>query len=78
MKREGSFSSLLAVSKWVDDGVPFPGEAFRRWIRDFYQQNRLARGELELRGRRVELSNITCPVLNIAGEKDFICPVSQA
>jgi polyhydroxyalkanoate synthase len=78
MKREESLSSLLAVSKWVDDGVPFPGEAFRRWIRDFYHQNRLARGELELRGRRVELSNITCPVLNIAGEKDFICPVSQA
>ena len=78
MKREESLSSLLAVSKWVDDGVPFPGEAFRRWIRDFYQQNRLARGELELRGRRVELSKITCPVLNIAGEKDFICPVSQA
>ena len=78
MKREESLSSLLAVSKWVDDGVPFPGEAFRRWIRDFYQQNKLARGELELRGRRVELSNITCPVLNTAGEKDFICPVSQA
>src|SRR3712207_1680041 len=78
MKREESLSSLLAVSKWVDDGVPFPGEAFRRWIRDFYQQNKLARGELELRGRRVELSNITCPVLNIAGEKDFICPVFQA
>jgi polyhydroxyalkanoate synthase subunit PhaC len=73
-----SAGSLLAVSKWVDDGVPFPGEAFRRWIRDFYQRNRLARGELELCGRRVELSNITCPLLNIAGEKDFICPLSQA
>ncbi len=26
----------------------------------------------------MELSNITCPVLNIAGEKDFICPIFQA
>ena len=33
-----SANSVLAVSKWVDDGVPFPGEAFRRWIRDFYRQ----------------------------------------
>ena len=35
-------------------------------------------GELELRARRVELSNIMCPVLDIAGNKDFICPLSQA
>jgi polyhydroxyalkanoate synthase len=70
--------SFLAVSKWVDDGVPFPGEAFRRWIKDFYQQNRLAGGELELRGRRVNLSNIEVPLLNITGSKDYICPFSQA
>jgi polyhydroxyalkanoate synthase subunit PhaC len=78
MGREGSLESLLAVSKWVDDGVPFPGEAFRRWIRDFYQQNRLAKGELELRGRLVDLSKIEVPLLNIAGSKDYICPLSQA
>jgi polyhydroxyalkanoate synthase len=78
MEGEGSLESLLAVSKWVDDGVPFPGEAFRRWIKDFYQQNKLAKGELMLRGRPVELSNIRCPVLNIAGTKDYICPLSQA
>jgi polyhydroxyalkanoate synthase len=78
VKRDRSAESFLGVSKWVDDGVPFPGEAFRRWIKDFYQQNKLAMGELELRGRRVDLSNIECRVLNIAGEKDFICPLSQA
>lgn len=60
----------------MDDGIPFPGEAFRRWIKDFYQQNRLVRGEFELRGRRVDLSNLACPVLNVAGAKDFICPPS--
>lgn len=70
--------SFLAMSKWVDDGVPFPGAAFRQWIRDFYHQNRLVRSELELRRRRVDLSNISCPVLNIAGSRDYICPVSQA
>jgi len=70
--------SFLAVSEWVDDGVPFPGEAFRRWIRDFYQQNKLVKGEMKLRGHRVDLSNIECPVLNIAGSKDIICPLPQA
>ncbi len=42
--------TFLAVSKWVDDSVPFPGKAFRQWIRDFYQKNKLVKGELELRG----------------------------
>jgi polyhydroxyalkanoate synthase len=76
--RDERLKTFLAACRWVDDGVPFPGEAFRRWIKDFYQENRLARGELELRGRRVDLSNIVCPVLNVAGAQDYICPPSQA
>jgi polyhydroxyalkanoate synthase len=78
MEQNKAFESFLALSKWVDGGVPFPGEAFRRWIHDFYQKNKLAKGELELRGRRVDLSNAECPILNIAGKKDYITPLSQA
>ncbi len=73
-----SMDTWLAMSKWVNDGVPFAGEAFRQWIRDFYQQNKLVKGEIKLRGRRVDLANITCPVLNIAGKKDHICTLPQA
>ncbi len=75
---DSTTDAFLAVSEWVDDGVPFPGKAFRQWIRDFYQRNKLIKGELELRGQRVDLSNIGCSVLNVAGEKDYICPLPQA
>ena len=68
----------LAMSKWVNDGVPFPGAAFKQWIREFYQQNKLVKGEIKLRGQTVNLANITCPVLNIAGTKDHICTPPQA
>jgi polyhydroxyalkanoate synthase subunit PhaC len=68
----------LAMNKWVNDIVPFPGEAFRQWIRDFYQQNKLACGELRLRGQLVNLARITCSVLSIAGKKDHICTPPQA
>lgn len=71
-------STLLAMNKWVNDGVPFAGEAFRQWIRDFYQLNKLVQGEIYLRGQRVDLSRISCPVLNIAGKKDHICTPPQA
>jgi polyhydroxyalkanoate synthase len=74
---EVAVESWLAVSRWVDDGTPFPGEAFRQWVRDFYQHNKLIKGEIELRGRRVDLSNVRASLLNIAGAKDIICPLSQ-
>src|SRR4028119_1733248 len=74
----GPIASWLAASKWVDDGTPFPGEAFRQWIREFYQQNKLPTGEVELRGQRIDLYNIECLLLAIAGSKDFICPTTQA
>lgn len=74
---EVAVESWLAVSRWVDDGTPFPGEAFRQWIRSFYQRNKLVKGEIRLRGRRVDLSNVTASLLNIAGAKDIICPPSQ-
>lgn len=73
-----SIDSWLAMSKWVNDGVPLAGEAFRQWIREFYQQNKLVKGEIMLRGRTVDLSRITCPLLSIAGTKDHICTLPQA
>ena len=72
--RDVSVRSWLAVSKWVDDAAPFPGEVFRRWVRDFYQRDKLVKGELELRGRRVDLSNIECAVLNVSGKRDYVVP----
>jgi polyhydroxyalkanoate synthase subunit PhaC len=68
----------LAMNKWVNDGVPFAGQAFKQWMREFYQQNKLVKGEIRLRGQPVDLKNITCPVLNIAGKRDHICTLPQA
>jgi polyhydroxyalkanoate synthase subunit PhaC len=76
--QDKSMDAWLAMNKWVNDGVPFPGAAFRQWIREFYQQNKLVKGEIHLRGRRVDLANITCSVLAIAGTKDHICTLAQA
>lgn len=65
------------LNKWVNDGTDFPGQAYREWIRDFYQQNKLIKGEIVLRGRRVDLSTICCPVLILTAATDHIAPCSQ-
>jgi polyhydroxyalkanoate synthase len=63
-----------AMYRWVNDSVPFAGAAFRQWIVEFYQENRLALDMLEMDGRPVRLADIRCPVLNIAASRDQIAP----
>lgn len=63
-----------ALYRWVNEGVPFPSAAYRQWIRDFYQANKLARGQLSIEGRPVCLEAIHCPVLNVAASADAIAP----
>lgn len=65
------------MQKWLNDGVPFPGEAYRQWIRDFYQDNKLINDELEIRGEKVKLSNIKANLLNISAKRDNIALPNQ-
>jgi polyhydroxyalkanoate synthase subunit PhaC len=76
-ERDVSVRSWLAVSKWVDDAAPFPGETFRRWVGDFYQRDKLIKGKMKLRGHRVDISNIRCAVLNVSGKWDCTVPPAQ-
>lgn len=65
----------MAMNRWVNDNPPFAGAAFRQWIKEFYQENRLIRGELELCGRRVDLAQIRQPLLDVAADRDTIAPM---
>jgi polyhydroxyalkanoate synthase len=65
------------MQKWVSDGIPFPGEAYRQWIREFYQKNKLIKGKLAIRGQRVQLEKIKANVLNIAASRDHIAMPKQ-
>lgn len=70
--------SWRPLNKWINDGKPFPGEAYRQWIKEFYQENKLTQKQLFLRGKLVDLSRIKCPVLNVSGRRDHIVPISQS
>jgi polyhydroxyalkanoate synthase len=66
------------VRQWLGELLPFPGEAYRQFIKDYVRANKLARGELTLGGRRVELSRIRCPVLVLAHQEDILAPPESA
>lgn len=63
-----------AMNRWSNEWVGFPGEFFRQWIKWFYQENRLIKGELVLRGERVDLSTVKQPILVAAARQDKIAP----
>ncbi|MNX79099.1 Poly-beta-hydroxybutyrate polymerase [compost metagenome] len=68
----------LVMNHWINDGIPFAGEAFRQWIKELYQQNKLVKGEMRLGGRTVDLSNIRCSLLSVVAELDHIVQVCQS
>jgi polyhydroxyalkanoate synthase len=62
-------------NRWVNDQIPFPGEAYRQMIKELMWENKLMKGELDLSGRRVDLAAIACPVLHVMAEYDDISPI---
>jgi len=71
---EAKLINFLRMEKWIFDSPDQAGETFRQFIKDFYQANKLIKGEFTLGGNRVELKNITMPVLNIYAEEDHLVP----
>jgi len=67
-----------ALETWSSDNIPFPAAAYVTYIKELYQENRLIKGEHWVRGERVDLSRIRCPVLSIVAERDAICPPGAA
>lgn len=78
MDNEASVESWRYLNHWLSDGTPFPGESYRQWIKEFYQKNALVKKQLYIRGRQVDLTAITCPVLNLIGAKDNIALPCQS
>jgi poly[(R)-3-hydroxyalkanoate] polymerase subunit PhaC len=62
------------MARWVADNPNFPGRAFREWIAWMYKENRLVRGRMWLRGRRVDLARIDQSLLVVTAGADHIAP----
>jgi polyhydroxyalkanoate synthase len=69
---------FLALLAWIDDDIPLLGDAYRKYIKDCYQENYLVQGKLIIDGKRVSLRRIDCPLLTITADRDYICPPRSA
>ena len=67
-----------AMNTWVTDNIPLAGGAFRQLIVDLYRNDRLMRGEMMIRGERVDLSRLRANLLTVIAEGDHITPPCQS
>lgn len=74
MRSKDYLMNFLRMEKWVADSPDQAGEAYRKFIKDMYQENKLIKGTFELDGMTVDLSKITMPILTIYAREDHIVP----
>ncbi|MCJ0824987.1 class III poly(R)-hydroxyalkanoic acid synthase subunit PhaC [Luteimonas sp. 50] len=65
---------FLRMEKWIFDSPDQAGEAFRQFIKQFYQGNGFVNGGITIGEREVHLGLVEMPVLNIYAEQDHLVP----
>jgi polyhydroxyalkanoate synthase subunit PhaC len=78
LSNEEVTEKFIRVEKWLQDAPDQTSTSFAELVHDFYQDNKLIKDEILINGRKVELSRVTIPVLNVMAREDEIIPVSAS
>ncbi len=78
MDDEKFVDDFFTMETWLNDNIPVPGEVYRQFVKDLYQQNLLTQNRFKVGRRTVNLKDITCPVLNLMASGDDLVPCTQS
>jgi polyhydroxyalkanoate synthase len=70
-------AQIEAVDHFTSSMYAYPGRTFGQMYHQLFRSNDLADGFLVLRDQRIELADVTVPVLIVAGSGDVIAPVGS-
>ncbi|MGB0085591.1 MAG: class I poly(R)-hydroxyalkanoic acid synthase [Rhodomicrobiaceae bacterium] len=59
---------------WNADSTRMPPANHSFYLREFYQNNRLAKGEMSIGGVKLDLSKVKLPIYELAAREDHIAP----
>lgn len=71
-------TNFIRMEKWVFDSPDQVGATLSKFVRDLYQDNKLVKGEFMLGDKKVDLKNITMPLLCACAEYDHLVPLSAS
>ena len=78
LRNEDYIKNFLRMEKWIFDSPDQAGETFRQFMKDCYQKNLLIKNEMKLNGKKINLKNITMPLLNVMAEFDHLVPTDAS
>ena len=78
LDNEEKLRNFLRMEKWIFDSPDQAGEAYRQFMKDFYQGNKLIKGELKIGQKTVDLRKVELPVLNVYAEQDHLVPPASS
>ncbi len=64
--------NFLRVERWLGDTPPIPGELFRQWIKDIYQENLLIQNKMRIGNDLVDLKQIDMPIFTQVAVGDHL------
>ena len=59
---------------WNSDSTNFPGKMSLEWVEKFYRNNHYSKGNLKVLGQKVNLEQISQPIIAVGALKDHIVP----
>lgn len=62
---------------WNSDSTRMPAANHVFYLREFYQLNKLAKGEMELGGEKLQMNKVKVPVYELATREDHIAPAES-
>jgi polyhydroxyalkanoate synthase len=62
---------------WNSDATRMPAANHSFYMRNFYLDNKLTKGDLQIGGVRIDLHKVTMPVYNLATREDHIAPAKS-
>ena len=71
---KAKLENFLRMEKWISESPGQAGECYRQFMKDMYQCNKLVKGELVIGDKKVELKNLTAPLMNIYATEDHLVP----
>ena len=78
MSKDHVAENFMRMQQWISDSPDQCGEAYREFIKNFYQNNYLVKGKIKLGGQQVALSKLTMPILNIYATLDHLVPPTSS